>query len=67
MVPEDEEGGQVVVSARRFADGNLAKDVVDVKAQGDPRNPRNPGAVGREDVVVWKHEAGQEQRGLPRT
>ena len=34
MVPEDEEGEQVAAeSARKFADGNLAKEVVDEKVQ----------------------------------
>ena len=65
MVPDGEDSERVVVqSARKFADGNLAKEVVDEKVRSEPRNP---GAIGRENAVVWKHEAGQEQRGLPGT
>ena len=65
MVPDGEDGGrEVAQSARKFADGNLAKEIADEKVHSEPRNP---GAIGRDTAVALKQEVGQEQRGLPRT
>ena len=65
MVPAGEDSErEVVPSARKFADGNRAKEVAVEKVHGAPRNP---GATGRGTEGTWKHEAGHEQRGLPGT